>query len=90
MVDPSNVLAQYSSINKSERDSQPSSVTNEPKTNTENVVESGRTSEVGPAVVTSFSSAALEYANSVKASEQTADQEASKDSVRSDDKTQKG
>jgi len=87
MVDPSNVLAQYSSINKTERDSQPASVSNEPKPNSENTVESGRTSSVGPAVVTSFSSAALETANSVKSAEQTADQEESKDALRSEDKT---
>lgn len=88
MVDPSNVVAQYSSTNKTERDSQPTSVTNEPKPNAENSVESGRTSNVGPAVVTSFSAAALETAKSVKPAEQSADQDASKDAVRAEKKTE--
>lgn len=89
MVDPSNVLAQYSTTNKSERDSQPTSVSNEPKPNSENTVESGQTSSVGPAVVTSFSAAALETANSVKSSQQTADQEASKNALKTEVKPPK-
>lgn len=84
MVDPSNVAAQYSSTNKTERDSQPTSVSNEPKPNNENTVESGRTSSVGPAVVTSFSAAALETSKSVKPAEQTADKEPSKDAVKAE------
>ncbi|MDH4321032.1 MAG: hypothetical protein OEV73_05970 [Desulfobulbaceae bacterium] len=85
MVDPSNAVAQYSSLNKTERSSQPTSVTNEPKPNPENSVESGKTSEVGPAVVTSFSAAALETAKSVKASEQMADVEPPKDAAKDTD-----
>ena len=88
MVDPSNVVAQYSSTNKTERDSQPASVSNEPKPNRENTVESGRTSDVGPAVVTSFSAAALETAKSVKSTEQVADQDQSKDVVKAEKKAE--
>ncbi len=86
MVDPSNVAAQYSSTNKTERDSQPTSVSNEPRPNSENTVESGRTSSVGPAVVAKFSAAALETAKSVKAAEQTADQQATKDALKTENK----
>jgi len=81
MIDAAGVANQYTSLSKPEREIQPTSVSSDSQPVNESVVETGKTSEVGPAVVSNVSAATLESSRAVKPAEQAADQAAARDAI---------
>lgn len=71
MVDPTS-SASLGALNPTARNTEPTSTNTESKPSSENVVETGRTSEVGPAAVVTLSSTP-ETTAAVKSASQSAD-----------------